>query len=90
MYTADCFIAKHGNFSAWIFTIAKNFTTNYKKQARLRYEILTDKIPETLVYPSHFENDTNTLKDPDNERARNILSKLSDRERDFLELRYGL
>lgn len=78
--------------STWIGTIARNAVTDYVKKASYQRENSTDEISSFVESSGQNYNsyDKPSLKDPSNEKLYNILICLSDDERDFLELRYGL
>ncbi len=95
---ADVFVAvaanlsqfdpSHGNLKAWIFTIARNLTLNYRLRASTRLEEIREKLPERYADASGTWDDS--LREPENVKAERILAKLSGEERRFLELRYVL
>lgn len=77
-----------GSLPAWLFTIARNLTHNYRLRASTRLEESCGDLPERLSGAPEKRGDS--LRSPENIRAERILEKLSDEERDFLELRYAL
>jgi len=78
--------------STWIGAIARNAVTDYIKRASFQNESATDTMPEDggATYSLTSAEDEFSFKDPNNERLYKILIKLTDEERDFLELRYCL
>ena len=96
--TADVFVAvathlgqfdpTRGSLTAWIFTIARNLTQNYRLRASTRMEESRENLPDMPAVPSKTVDDS--LRSPENIRAERILAKLSSEERRFLELRYVL
>lgn len=78
------------NPAGWLTQIAKNKMINYLNRAQTKREFATETLPERGnldVYPS---DEYGQLKNPDNQRIFAILCKLSEDEREFLELRYAL
>lgn len=96
--TADVFVAvaanllqfdsARGSLTAWIFTIARNLTQNFRLRASTRLEESRADLPERPVEASQEWD--NSLRSPASIRAERILAKLSEEERRFLELRYVL
>ena len=96
--TADVFVAAASNLSrfdpargdcaAWLFTIARNITLNYRMRASTRLEECREELPENSCFETKSWDDS--LRDPDNIRVKKILTRLSNEERRFLELRYVL
>lgn len=78
--------------STWIGAIARNAVTDYIKRASFQNESATDTMPEDggATYSLTSAEDEFSFKDPNNERLYKILIKLTDEERDFLELKYCL
>lgn len=81
---------KRGKLSAWIGTIAHNRVLDFWKKAYLSREILTEEIPDCAAAPKYFTDEDDSLNHPDNSRLYLMLQQLSLKERNFLELRYGL
>ncbi|MBO4852322.1 MAG: sigma-70 family RNA polymerase sigma factor [Schwartzia sp.] len=96
--TADVFVAaasnisrfdpSRGDFAAWLFTIARNLTLNYRLRASTRMEESREEVP--LCFSVAPKERDDSLRAPENLRAEHILAQLSDEERRFLELRYVL
>ena len=84
--------ASKAMMSTWIGAIARNSVNDYIKRASFKNETATDTMPEDsgATYSLTSAEDKFSFKDPDNERLYKILIKLTDEERDFLELRYCL
>ena len=76
----------HGNFKAWILTITRNMAWSYWRQAHIRHEISVPKVPEDV----YEEPEDESLDDPKNQATRRILAELSEREREFLAMRYAM
>lgn len=76
----------HGNFKAWILTITRNMAWSYWRQAHIRHEISVPKVPEAV----YEEPEDESLDDPKNQATRRILAELSEREREFLAMRYAM
>ena len=95
--TADVFAAvfRHfgefdparGSLAAWIFTIAGNLTRNYLLRVKNRREEIRETVPERPENAPKERDDS--LRLPENVRAERILERLSEEEREFLELRYA-
>ena len=81
------FVSGKGGIVPWLFTIARNLTLNYCLRASTRLEDTCGTLPEQVASETRAWDDT--LRSPDNVRAERILERLSDEERDFLELRYA-
>ncbi len=77
-----------GSLTAWIFTIARNLTLNYRRCAANRREESREELPEPFAEETPAADDS--LRLPENIRTRRILARLSMEERRFLELRYVL
>lgn len=96
--TADVFVAAasnlsrfdpaRGDFAAWLFTIARNITLNYRMRASTRLEESREDLPDASADAPKSVDDS--LRFPENVRAERILAKLSNEEVRFLELRYVL
>ena len=77
--------------STWIYTIAKNTVNDYRKRAYVNRESEIDENVELIsTTEKYYYDNPNTLKYTENQQLFNILSELTEAERDFLELRYGL
>ena len=79
------FDAKKGSMATWLYAIAANKTTNYLKQAYLRYEISVIEFPERAAPAGET-----MFFDPQNRTSFRILSRLTDEEREFLMMRYEM
>ena len=76
--TADVFVAvathlgqfdpARGSLTAWIFTIARNLTQNYRLRASTRMEESRENLPDMPAVPSKTVDDS--LRSPENIRAR--------------------
>lgn len=82
--------AGRGAMSSWISAIARNRVRDYFKKAHVRYEIPSDAISADEAPPDMPEDGEGSLREPENQKLRRILQKLSPGERDLLELRFGL
>ena len=80
------FDVNRGNFSTWLFTIARNKITDYNKKAYLNREVSVETPPEVAAP----DNELEAFENLTNYRAQKLLEKLSPEERDFLALRYEL
>ena len=75
--TADVFVAvathlgqfdpARGSLTAWIFTIARNLTQNYRLRASTRMEESRENLPDMPAVPSKTVDDS--LRSPENIRA---------------------
>ena len=80
-----------GSVHTWLSAIAHNRVVNYRASAHTRREISVWVIPARPATDSGWqEHEEGTLEDPVNRRAYRILKKLTNEEREFLSLRYGL
>lgn len=96
--TADVFVAvathlgqfdpARGSLTAWVFTIARNLTQNYRLRASTRLEECREHLPDTASAAPNTADDS--LRSPENRRTERILAKRSNEEIRFLELRYVL
>ena len=77
-----------GSSKAWLYKIAANLVTNYRKLARSRREISVGAVPET-AFEETFDTE-GPLGQTDNLRAERILAKLSEGERELLAMRYAM
>jgi len=82
-------IAK-GSPRAWLTGIARHRLLDSFRRAASRPEVLMEAPPEESAEQKPSWEEGHTLSCPENEAAVRILSRLSQREREFLELRYGL
>ena len=82
-------IAK-GSPRAWLTGIARHRLLDYFRRAASRPEVLTESPPEEGAEQKKSWEEASTLSCPENDAAVRILGSLSQREREFLELRYGL
>lgn len=72
----------------WLCTIARNTIINRQTSAAVRYEQASDELPEPV------ENDNDPIGDhlkqySINREVENILSKLTQDERELISMRYG-
>lgn len=84
--------ATRGSHLAYLYRIASSRLADHFRKAYVRREVLTEDIPEIAkeaveVFPQASDD---TLKDPVNRQVRDILQRLTEQERDFLSLRYGM
>ena len=84
--------AARGSHIAYLYRIAASRIADHFRKAYVRREVLTDDVPETAdeaaeAFPADGHD---LLKHPVNRQVRDILQRLTDKERDFLSLRYGL
>ena len=84
----DRYDPARGEFAAWLFTIARNLTMNYRLRASNRREESCEELPEQPAAELNARDDS--LRAPENIRTERILARLSVEERRFLELRYVL
>ena len=75
-----------GDFSTWLFTIARNKVTDYSRKAYLSREVNASELPEVATE----DTAAGTFENPINHRVKKILERLSADEREFLALRYEL
>ena len=90
---------RKGSVGSWLGSIARHRLLDYFRRAQNRLEILSGEVPEpsaeqrsgaaSLAGKTSWE-DENSLKYPEHRAAVRILRQLSPKEREFLELRYGL
>ena len=77
--------------STWIFAIARNAVTDYRKKAYVNRESAIDESVELISRNDrYYFDDPDSLKYVENQQLFNILCRLTDAEKDFLGLRYGL
>ena len=77
--------------STWLYTIAKNIIVNHQNRAYVNRESDIDESVEMIGQKqNYYYDDPDTLKYTENRKLFNILRELSEAERDFLEMRYGL
>ena len=86
----DRYDQKRGKLSTWIGTIARHRVQDFWKKAYIGREILTEEIPDCAVEPKYFHSENDSLKQSENIQLYLMFQRLSLKERDFLELRYGL
>ena len=80
-----------GSILTWLSAIAHNVVVNHRASAHTRREISVWVLPERPYSESGLqEREEGTLNNPVNQRAYQILKKLTSEEREFLSLRYGL
>ena len=82
--------SSRGSAKAWLTGIARHRLLDYFRKAGRCLEVLTENMPEEAAKQKASWEDGTTLSCPENKAAVRILGKLSQREREFLELRYGL
>lgn len=88
--TFSRFDTTRGSPRAWLTGIARHRLLDYFRRAASRPEVLTEAPPEEGAEQKKSWEEASTLSCPENEAAERILGSLSQREREFLELRYGL
>lgn len=87
----DSFDPARGSALSWLSAIARNRVLNYRASAHTRREFTVWMVPERADPGGGWqENEEGTLENPVNRRTYRILKKLTDEEREFLSLRYGL
>jgi len=87
----DGYDSSKAAISTWIYTIAKNIITDYRKRAYVNRETEIDESVELIsTTEKYYYDNPNTLKYTENRQLAAILTELTEDERDFLELRYGL
>ena len=87
----DGFDPARGSALSWLSVIARNRALNYRASAHTRHEFSVWAVPERVGQNSGWqEKEEGTLENPLNRRTFGILKKLTDEEREFLSLRYGL
>ena len=87
----DDFDPVRGSALSWLSSIARNRVVNYRTSAHTRHEISVWLVPERADSDYGWqEKEEGTLENPVNWRTYRILKKLTDEEREFLSLRYGL
>lgn len=86
----DRYDEERGSAAAWLGTIARNKVRNYFKKAHVRHEILGEKVPEEAAMPEFFAEEAKHFRYPENRELFRRLQNLTEAERDFLELRYGM
>ncbi len=75
----------------WVYTIARNILTNHQNRAYVKRESGIDESVMMIgKQQDYYYDNPNTLKYVENRQLFNILRELSEAERDFLEMRYGL
>lgn len=83
--------ARGAKVSTWIFTIARNVVADYRKRAYVNREDAMDDSVELISRDDrYYFDDPSSLKYVENRKLFNILCRLTDDEKDFLGLRYGL
>lgn len=82
------FDPERGDFSSWLFTIARNLTLNYRMRSSTRLEESCAEMPEQPAPEARGKDES--LRAPESLRAERILEQLSNDEREFLEFRYAL
>lgn len=99
--TEDVFVKVLENFdrydparagvSTWIYTIARNAVADYRRKAYINRESEIDESVELISRADkYYFDDPDSLKYVENRELFNILCMLTDAEKDFLGLRYGL
>ena len=88
--TFSRFDTTRGSARAWLNSIARHRLLDYFRRVGSRPEVLTEDLPEESAEQKPSWEVGHTLSCPENEAAVRILGSLSQKEREFLELRYGL
>ena len=87
----DGFDPARGSILSWLSAIAHNLVVNQQTSAHTRREISVWVVPERSASDFGWrENEEGTLENPVSRRAYRILKKLTNEEREFLSLRYGM
>lgn len=87
----DSYNPVRATVSTWIYTVARNTIADYRKKAYVNRESVIDESVELISRDDgYYFDDPDSLKYVENQQLFNILCKLTDAEKDFLGLRYGL
>lgn len=87
----DELVAKGGIFASMVYTIARNAVADYRRKAYVNRESEMDESVELISRADkYYFDDPDSLKYVENRELFNILCMLTDAEKDFLGLRYGL
>ena len=83
--------ARGGKLSTWIYAITRNTVADYRRKAYVNRESVIDESVEMMSRDDkYYFDDPDSLKYVENRELFNILCRLTDAEKDFLALRYGL
>lgn len=80
------FDPKRGAFESWIFTIARNALLNHKRQ---QFRHPESELTEWFEGEEELSPDRLFLKQEELHRLRHYLTRLNERERELIALRYG-
>jgi RNA polymerase sigma-70 factor (ECF subfamily) len=80
------FDPKRGAFESWIFTIARNTLVNHKRQ---RFRHPESELTEWIEGDAELSPDRIFLKQEELHRLRHYLTRLNERDRELIALRYG-
>lgn len=87
----DRYESSRAAISTWVYTIARNVVIDYRKKAFVNRETAIDESVEMMGKDErYYFDDPDSLKYIENRRLFNILCQLTEAEKDFLGLRYGL
>ncbi|WP_051650255.1 sigma-70 family RNA polymerase sigma factor [Selenomonas sp. AB3002] len=84
--------AARGSHLAYLYRIAASRLADHFRKAYLQREVPAEDVLEiadgaAAAFPPAGDD---TLKNPVNRQVENILQRLTDKEREFLSLRYGM
>lgn len=80
------FDPRKGAFENWLFTIARNTLTNHKRRQQRHPE---SELGDWLEGEGELSPDQLFLKQEELRRLQGYLSRLNDRDRELIALRYG-